>query len=126
MAEEQIRGQMSIFDMVQPKQFSCTAIFEDGYAETREYDRASDNLHLWDDLRAKHGILVDFRMNRGGLDDKREWRIPCYGYCDCEWSSLKCYMKRGYIRHNGKWVRKKDGTILRANHPECEWTPKGE
>ena len=81
MAEEQIRGQMSIFDTVQPKQFSCTAIFGDGYTETREYDRASDNLHLWDDLRAKHGVLVDFRMNRGGLDG--DMRI---NYPECEWT----------------------------------------
>lgn len=122
-------GQISIFDIdfdaLNQKRFSCTAFFEDGYSETREYDDCTEPLHLWDDLKAKHGIIVDFKMIRSGLNDNREWRKPCYGFCDCEWGSLRCFLKRGYIRHDGKWVRREDGSIMIANHPECEWTPKG-
>lgn len=106
--------------------FSCTAYFEDGYAETKEYDNPTDNLHQWDDLIAKHGYICDFKINRGGLEELKglKFRSPCNGLCDVECYSLKCYLKRGYIRHEGKWVRREDGTILIANNRECDWNPK--
>ena len=120
-------GQMTIDEYLsEQKQFSCTAFFEDGYSETREYDKGTDNLHLWDDLKSRHGILVNFKMNRGGLEELagKKFRTPCHGLCDVECWSLACFLKRGYIRHEGKWVRYEDGTIMRAKNRECEWDPK--
>ena len=103
------------------KQFCTKVIFEDGYAETREYDEP--RLHMWDDLIARHGIIIDFEQIRGGFDNL-EWREPCNMYCDCAWGSLKCFLKRGYMRHKDKWLRDDNNNIMIANKKECEWIPR--
>ena len=50
-------------------------------------------------------------------------QIPCNRECEYEWGSLECFLKRGYIRHDGKWVRNSDGEPLRLKNKECDWMP---
>ena len=57
-------------------------------------------------------------------DESKDVRIPCMRRCEVECWSLRCFLKRGYIRHDGKWVRNEKGEILIANQKECYWTPR--
>lgn len=116
-----MEGQLTFDDLMQ-KQFCTKVIFEDGYSETREYDEP--RLHMWDDLIARHGLIVDYRQIRTCNDDL-EWQEPCHMYCDCAWGSLICFLKRGYMRHDGKWLRDDNNNIMIARQKECEWVPKG-
>lgn len=119
-------GQISLFDYAKeiqkPPTFSTTVYMEDGFVLTKEYEHPTPD--LWDDVKAKHGAILDFRMNRGGDLKNMAWRSPCYRFCDCECWSLLCFLKRGYIRHDGLWVRNSKGEIMVANNKECDWTPK--
>lgn len=103
------------------KKFCTKVIFADGYAEMREYDEP--RLNMWEDLIAKHGIIMDFQQIRGCLDDF-EWQMPCNMYCSCAWGSLICFLKRGYMRHDGKWLRDDNKKIMISRQKECEWIPK--
>ncbi len=51
-------------------------------------------------------------------------RCPCGKRCEVEWGSLSCFLKRGYIRNNGKWVRNDKGEVLRLKNRECDWEPR--
>lgn len=51
-------------------------------------------------------------------------RCPCGKRCEVEWGSLSCFLKRGYIRHEGKWVRNDKGDVLRLKNRECDWEPR--
>ena len=77
---------------------------------------------MWDKEIAQHGIIVDYNIIRGGMNPTL--KTPCFRHCDVEWCSLSCFLKRGYIRHDGKWVRNEKGEILIANSKECDWTPR--
>lgn len=57
-------------------------------------------------------------------NNTKSFQCPCMKVCDVEWCSLKCFLKRGYMRHDGKWIRGQDGKILIANNRECEWIPR--
>jgi hypothetical protein len=46
----------------------------------------------------------------------------CGRRCDCALFSLNCYIKRGYVRVDGKWVRNEDGSIMIIGG-ECDWKP---
>lgn len=123
-----MEGQLSIFDyqeqLQKQKVFSTTAYFYDGFSITLEYNHPSPD--LWTDFIAKHGAIIDFHMNRGGIEENKNktWRTPCYRFCDCECWSLRCFLKRGYIRHDGQWVRNSNGEIMIANTKDCDWNPK--
>jgi hypothetical protein len=118
-------GQFSLFDtQEEPKpipNYATEGIFEDGYREIREYDKPM--VGIFDDLTAKHGIMVDFKILRQPYQ-KETLQMPCYRMCDVEWCSLACFLRRGYIRHDGKWVRNDKGEILISKNKECDWTPK--
>lgn len=55
-------GQLSIFDYERVPDYKETVYFGDGYAETREYDEPA--LHMWDDLIARHGMIIDYKIHR--------------------------------------------------------------
>jgi hypothetical protein len=74
----------------------------------------------WDNYECDGQISL-FDLNE---EPKKTKRIPCFRECDVEWCSLTCFLRRGYIRHEGKWVRNDKGEILIANNKECDWTPK--
>lgn len=120
-------GQLSFFEIKEdPKpipNYSVEGIFEDGYREIREYDKPM--VGIFDDLTAKHGIMVDFKVHRQP-PTKETLQMPCYRMCDVGWCSLACFLRRGYIRHNEKWVRNENGDILISKNKECDWNPKGD
>ena len=59
------------------------------------------------------------------IDEKTEpVRIPCMRQCDVAWGSLKCFLKRGYMRYDGRWCRNDKGEILISVNKECDWVPK--
>lgn len=123
-------GQISLFDFLKEQEepqvvtdYATQVFFKDGYSETREYNKPEYG--MWDDLIAKHGMIIDFRQIRGGLKNP-SLKCPCMRMCDVEWCSLSCFLRRGYMRHDGKWLRNDKGEILKSNKKECDWTPKGE
>lgn len=60
------------------------------------------------------------------LLEEKPIQEPCGRRCDCKCFSLTCFLKRGYIRHDGKWVRHEDGTVMIAENKECDWIPIDE
>lgn len=58
------------------------------------------------------------------LEEKKPIREPCGRRCDVECYSLKCFLKRGYIRHDGKWCRNENGEIQISVNKDCDWIPK--
>ena len=120
-------GQYNIFDFIdqtEPKvipEFAIELFFDDGFAITKEFNESCYG--MWDDLIAKHGIIIDYKCLRG-FDSEKKMRFPCMLICEVEWCSLACFLKRGYIRHDGKWVRDEKGKILISKNKECEWTPR--
>lgn len=46
----------------------------------------------------------------------------CGRRCDCALFSLNCYIKRGYVRVDGKWLRNEDGSIMIIGG-DCDWNP---
>ena len=58
-------------------------------------------------------------------------RTPCDRHCDCEWCSMVCFKRRGYIwdKTQHSWVYDQNGKALRTKNRECDWesrplTPK--
>lgn len=50
-------------------------------------------------------------------------RIPCERYCDCEWCSMVCFKRRGYIWDKTQhcFLHGEDGLALRTKKRECDW-----
>jgi hypothetical protein len=55
-------------------------------------------------------------------------RTPCDRYCDCEWCSMMCFIKRGYIwdRTAHSFVYGEDGRAMRTKKRACDWNPEGQ
>lgn len=54
-------------------------------------------------------------------------RAPCDRYCDCEWCSMVCFKRRGYIWDKAQHSflhSKETGLALRTKKRECDWDPK--
>lgn len=54
-------------------------------------------------------------------------RTPCYRYCECEWCSMECFMRRGYIwdKTQHSFLHGEDGKAMRTKKRECDWNPDG-
>ena len=67
--------QMTVFDYIEPpKKFRQKLFFADGYSETVEFDEPTFPLHGYDELKARHGMIVDFHTL--GIDFDR-FRTYC-------------------------------------------------
>lgn len=54
-----------------------------------------------------------------------QYRHECESLCDVEWCSLACFMRRGYIRQNGKFLRNENNEFLRLKeNRQCNWEVK--
>ena len=55
-------------------------------------------------------------------------RSPCDRYCDCEWCSMMCFIKRGYIwdKTAHSFVYGEDGKAMRTKKRACDWNPEGQ
>lgn len=119
-------GQLNLFDYMNEQEpqilpeYSVRLFFLDGFSYVYEYDKPY--VGMWDKEIAQHGIIVDYNIIRGGMNPTL--KTPCFRHCDVEWCSLSCFLKRGYIRHDGKWVRNDKGEILISKTKECDWTPR--
>lgn len=53
------------------------------------------------------------------------FRNPCERECECEWCSMICFLKRGYIwdKKEHSWVYDSNGQALRSKTRECNWEP---
>ena len=67
----------------------------------------------------KHGHVIDWT----NVKDALPLREPCGKFCDCEWGSLRCFYKRGYMRdpETKKFLRDEDGRPIRARKKECDY-----
>ena len=64
------------------------------------------------------------RMRRLMVTEMTRW--PCGIRCDCEWGSLRCFEKNGYMYDHGRrrWLRDENGYIL-IGKKECDAIVRG-
>ena len=81
-------------------------------------DRVTNGMLLQRE-KCKHGHDIDW-SNVREANPKQE---PCGRFCDCEWGSLKCFYKRGYMRdpETKQWLKNEDGTCMRTHKRECDY-----
>ena len=55
-------------------------------------------------------------------------RTPCDRYCDCEWCSMECFLRRGYIwdKNQHCFLHNENGKAQRTKKKECDWEPENE
>lgn len=126
-----IKGQLNIFDYMQEQEpqvlsdYAVRLFFADGYSQVYKYNKPF--MGMWDKEIAKHCYILNYEELRGGLGQNgMKFRTPCFRVCNVECWSLSCFLNRGYMRHDGKWIRGEDGKILIANDKICDWTPREE
>ena len=64
-------------------------------------------------------------MRQLNLFEQYPLRSPCDRRCDCEWGSMICFKKRGYIWDKSQhgWVRDINGIAMRTKNRQCDWEP---
>ena len=107
--------------------FTCPVCGEVvGFYRDPKFDKVTNGLYLKYE-QCKNGHAVDWSMVKEA-ENAEPSRSPCGKRCACEWGSLSCFYKRGYIRDTTtqKWVRDENGVCLRSATRECDWEPEEE
>ena len=116
-------GQMSIFDYIEPpKKFRKELFFADGYREVVEFDEPTYPLHGFDELRARHGMIVDSHTLEPDFDRFRS-------YCRHQMGRLKfgddeeaspgcCFKDEKPARNWDDWQK--------CNYENCPFFKKGD
>lgn len=66
-------------------------------------------------------------MNRQlELFEQYPLRTPCDRHCECEWCSLMCFEKRGYLYNRAAhdWIMGADGKPVIRDKKSCDWQPQ--
>lgn len=78
-----------------------------------------EQISIWDILSKEETVV---QSDIGEVYKEQDPVQDCGRRCDCSLFSLNCYIKRGYVRVNGKWLRNEDGSIMIIGG-ECDWVP---
>lgn len=107
-------------------------IYSDGYP-------LFDGLYEWVDINTMKIYLFKAGPQGVAVTDGNCWnpcwwrsteetkkmilRSPCDRYCDCEWCSMVCFKRRGYIwdETQHSFLHGEDGYALRTKKRACDW-----
>ena len=79
-----------------------------------------EQISIWDILSKEETVV---QSDIGEVYKEQAPVQDCGRRCDCSLFSLNCYIKRGYVRVDGKWLRNEDGSIMIIGG-ECDWKPE--